>query len=185
MNLTNAELQELIELKKIQNSDDIRYKQIIKEKLLNNNKIIYALHNTELEEMNAPNDEYFGINIKDYYIIPEIQSRPMNYLCYEVSFNDVSNYNKVIKIGQVIFYICCEVNDIRDKYTGIARHDLIASILTQDFNWSNCFGNQFRLVQDKAGVLDTNYCLRTLIFEGDVTNSLSNNPKVNKGVEFR
>lgn len=178
MKLTDTELKKLLELKKIHKADDIQYKQKVKDKLINNDLLIYALHNTDLEEIEASNDEYFGTVIKDYYIIPETQTIPKHYLCYEVSFNEVNKYNKIIKVAQLIFYILCDVHDIQDKKTGIARHDLIASIIIDDFNWCNLFGNQFRLVQDKAGVTDNDYALRTLIFEQETTNSLSNNKKV-------
>lgn len=178
MRLSEQELKELLLLKRKQNSDDIYYKELIKRELVKNNKLIYALHNTELEGMEASNDEYFDNNIRDHYVIPRTQTIPLHYLCYEVSFNKISGMNKVIKKGQVIMYILCDTKDIRDEFTGVARHDLIASIIINEFNWSNVFGNQFMLVQDKAGVTDGEYCLRTLVFEGNVTNSLANNPKV-------
>ena len=52
-----------------------------------------------------------------------------------------------------------------DKWTGIPRHDLIASIIRERFAWSNIFGMQTYLVQNYESTTDTNYITRTLVFE--------------------
>lgn len=63
MRLSEQELAELRRYRNEPDEDDVRYKQIIKKKLLANNKIIYLLHNKELEDEEAEPDEYLGINI--------------------------------------------------------------------------------------------------------------------------
>ena len=49
MNDIEKEIQEIIEYKKRHENDDIYYKEIIKNKLINNNKIIYSLNNSDLD----------------------------------------------------------------------------------------------------------------------------------------
>lgn len=171
--LKSDEKQYLIDLKKKPNEDDIRYKEIIKQKLLENDTLIWLLNNEKLEETEAENDEYFGENIRPEFIIPETQTDVQNFLCYEVSFEDTARYNPAIKYQEIIFYILChEKNDIVEEI-GAARKDLIAGIIIDMFNGSNAFGNELKLVSDKPSVTDTRYSTRTLVFEQKTTNSLT------------
>lgn len=62
---SNTILQDLLQYKKVVDSDDVRFKQIIKEKLVNDERIIYVLNNKDLEDAS----DYFGVNILDYYLI--------------------------------------------------------------------------------------------------------------------
>ena len=165
--------QYLIDLKKKPNEDDIRYKEIIKQKLLEDDILIWLLNNKELEDADAENDEYFGVNIRPEYIIPETQTDVQNFLCYEVSFEDTARFNPAIKYQEIIFYILChEKNGIVEEI-GAARKDLIAGILIDKFNGSNIFGNQLKLVEDKPSVTDSKFSARTLVFEQKATDSLT------------
>ena len=69
MELTQEQLQILRDLKKMPDSDDIRYKEIIKQNLINNDLIIYLLNNKELEEVEADPSDYLGVNILPYFLI--------------------------------------------------------------------------------------------------------------------
>ena len=171
--LTPEQKQYLIDLKKKPNEDDIRYKEIIKQKLLDDDILIWLLNNKKLEDDEAENDEYFGVNIKPTFIIPDTQTDVQNFVCFEVSFDDTARYNPAIKYQEIIFYILChEANEIVEEI-GAARQDLIAGILIDKFNGSNVFGNQLKLVSDKPSVTDTKYSTRTLVFEQKATNSLT------------
>lgn len=174
MVISDEELEYLRKLKREPNEDDIRYKEVIKRRLLKNNKIIYLLHNKELEEKESENDDYFGDNILPFYLISPVQTTVKNYLCFETSFESVSRYNSVMKNQQVIFYILCHNKDINVTEVGVARHDLIASVLIDEYNGSNIFGTQLKLISDKPSVVDNNYSARTLIFEQITTNSITN-----------
>ena len=68
--------------------------------------------------------------------------------------------------------------DIVDKLTGIPRHDLISSILRDKFSWTNIFGNQCKITENKEGSTDNNYIMRTMAFRMTVTNSILKNSKV-------
>lgn len=172
-NLTPEQQQYLIDFKKKPNEDIIRYKEIIKQKLLEDDVLIWLLNNTELEEAEAENDEYFGVNIKPLFILPDTQTNVQNFLCYEISFDDTARYNPDIKYLEIIFYILChEKNGIVDEI-GAARQDLIAGVLIDKFNGNNLFGNQLKLVSNKPSVTDTKFTTRTLVFEQKTTNSLT------------
>lgn len=176
MSNIDEEIQEIIEYKKRYENDNIYYKEIIKNKLINNPKIIYSINNTDLDP-DCPAD-YVGINILPFYLIAKTQEKARHYICFETSFTEVSRYNEVMKIGQIMFYIVCDNKDIYDKKSGIARHDLLAALITDEFNWTNMFGTQVRLVSDSPMVVDSNYAGRTLIFEQTSPNSITKKNKV-------
>ena len=147
--------------------EDSRIKEKIKELLLNNKTLIHVLNNEELEKADAEPDEYYYVNILPYYIIYPTQTNVQNYVCYETNFERVSRYNTVMKYNQIVFTILCEQKNIVEESTGLARHDLIASLILDQFNWSNYFGQQIVCVSDKTSVSDNSYACRTLIFQSE------------------
>ena len=173
MELSQEQIQELRDLKKVVDSDDIKYKEIIKKTLINNDLIIYLLNNKELEDNDADPSDYLGVNILPYYMIHPTQSNVQNYICYETTFNELQRYNSNIKKQQIIFYVLCEEKNNIEKTTGIARHDLISALIINMFNWTNLFGAQIHLVSDVPSVIDSDYSCRTLIFEQDTDNNLA------------
>lgn len=173
MQLTEIEIKELRSFKENADNDNIRFKEIIKKKLLNNRKIIHVLNNDKLEDSNATADEYYGINILPYYMIEPTQTNVQNFICYEVQFDEVDKYNSIIKCGQIVFTILCEEKNIQDKDTYFARHDLLAAQILQEFNWTNYFGMQIHCISDEPSVVDSAYACRTLIFEMETPNSIS------------
>lgn len=173
MELTQEQIQELRDLKKVVDSDDIRYKEIIKKTLIKNDLIIYLLNNKELEDNDADPSDYLGVNILPYYIIHPTQHNVQNFICYETTFDELVRYNSNLKKQQIIFYILCEEKNNIEKTTGIARHDLIAALIINMFNWTNLFGSQIHLVSDIPSVVDSDYSCRTLVFEQDTDNNLA------------
>ena len=167
----DEKITEALHFKKIYENDDIYYKEKIKKKLLSNKYIIHFLNNTDLDEEN-PSD-YYNVNIRPYYLIPETQTDVINYICYESNYSEVDNYNNIIKRGQIIFYILCDNKTILDRETGIARHDLLAALITDEFNWCNDFGSQLKLVSDRPVTMDNRYIMRTLVFEHNTANNVS------------
>lgn len=172
MELTPQQLDYLRSLKTLQDSDNIRFKEIIKKRLIDNPMIIYLLNNTELEETEADPSDYLGVNILPMYLIHPTQHNVQNYICYEVQTREEHRYNQTIKMGQVIFYILCDEKNGIEKKTGVARHDLLAALIINEFNWTNLFGKQIHLVSDVPSVTDTDYATRTLTFEGEMPNNL-------------
>ena len=171
--------------------DNIRYKDKIHTALLNNVELLYALNNKDLESelfnedglinidadgnLTGNVDEYFGdnANIRPYLFIPDTQTEVKHYICYQVSFDELPRYQNVQKYTEITFNIFVDGKDRTDKLTGIPRHDLIASIIREKFNWSNIFGTQTHLISSKESVTDNNYLVRTLIFQTTDVNSIT------------
>lgn len=164
--------------------DNIRYKEKIHNALLNNAELLYALNNKDLEaelfdendnllidkntgELLGEVDRYFGdnSNIRPYLFIPDTQTDVKHYVCYQVMFDELPKYNKIQKYTEITFNILVNGKDRTDKTTGIPRHDLIASIIRERFNWSSIFGMQTKLISSKESITDNNYLVRTLIFQ--------------------
>ena len=175
--------------------DNIRYKEKIHDALLSNVELLYALNNEELEselfdednnllideetgELLGEVDRYFGdnSNIRPYLFIPDTQTDVKHYVCYQVAFDELPRYPNIQKYTEITFNIFVNGKDRTDKLTGIPRHDLIASIIREKFNWSNIFGMQTHLISSKESVTDNNYLVRTLIFQITDVNSITYTP---------
>lgn len=172
MELTHEQIQTLLNLKKLPDSDDVRYKEIIKKALINNQLIIHLLNNKELEQIEADPSDYLGVNILPYYLIHPSQHNVQNFICYEICTEEIDRYNSKIKKLQIIFYVLCDEKNNIEKNTGIARHDLLAALIMDIFNWSNLFGERIHCISDIPSVVDTDYSCRTLVFEQQTDNNL-------------
>ena len=175
--------------------DNIKYKDIIRKALLNCPELLYALNNKELEselfdedgnllidkdtgELLGEVDRYFGdnSNIRPSLFIPDTQTTVNSYVCYQVMFDELPRYQNIYKYNEIIFNIFVNGKDRTDKLTGIPRHDLIASIIRERFNWSSIFGMQSKLISSKESITDNDYVVRTLIFQIEDTNSIVYTP---------
>lgn len=177
--------------------ENIQYKKKIKKALMLNPCLLYALNEKSLEselfdddgninwEWNEDTkeyeplgewDRYFGgtSNIRPYLFIPDTQAEAKHYICYQVSFKEMPRYQGTLKYTNITFTIFVHGNDRDDKLTGIPRHDLIASIIRERFNWSNIFGMQTHLVSSEESTTDNNYLVRTLVFQVIDTNGIVN-----------
>lgn len=177
--------------------ENIQYKKKIEKALMLNPCLLYALNEKSLKselfdddgninwEWNEDTkeyeplgewDRYFGgtSNIRPYLFIPDTQTEVKHYICYQVSFDEMPRYQDTLKYTNVTFTIFVHGNDRNDKLTGIPRHDLIASIIRERFNWSNIFGMQTHLISSKESTTDNNYIVRTLIFQVVDTNGIYN-----------
>ena len=171
--------------------DNIKYKDIIKKALLNCPELLCALNNKELEselfdddgnllidkdtgELLGEVDRYFGdnSNIRPSLFIPDTQTIVNSYVCYQVMFYELPRYQNIQKYTEITFNIFVNGKDRTDKLTGIPRHDLIASIIREKFNWSNIFGMQTHLISSKEAITDNNYLVRKLIFQITDLNSV-------------
>ena len=193
----NDFLNKLRAYKTTPDDENIQYKKKIEKALMLNPCLLYALNEKSLEselfdddgninwEWNEDTkeyeplgewDRYFGgtSNIRPYLFIPDTQTEVKHYICYQVSFDEMPRYQDTLKYTNVTFTIFVHGNDRNDKLTGIPRHDLIASIIRERFNWSNIFGMQTHLISSKESTTDNNYIVRTLIFPVVDTNGIYN-----------
>ena len=153
--------------------DNSKLKKEIKEKIIGNKYILKALDNKELEEAEAEPDEYFGHSVLPYYIVHPTQVQANNFICFETSYEkrryDTDPTKKNLNI---IFYLISEQKLIKDADTGIAKHDLLAALIINKFDWTNYFGKKIHLISDQPSVVDVKYACRTLIFEQISDNNL-------------
>lgn len=191
----NDLLNKLRAYKTTPDDENIQYKKKIEKALMLNPCLLYALNEKSLEselfdddgninwEWNEETkeyeplgewDRYFGgtSNIRPYLFIPDTQTEVKHYICYQVSFDEMPRYQDTLKYTNVTFTIFVHGNDRNDKLTGVPRHDLIASIIRERFNWSNIFGMQTHLVLSKESTTDNNYLVRTLVFQVVDTNGI-------------
>ena len=195
-------LNKLRAFKETPDNDTIRFKKKIEKKLMGCPELLYALNETKLEselfdddgninwdtktgEPLGEWDRYFGSNsnIRPFLFIPDTQTEVKHYICYQVSFDETPRYQDTLKYTTITFTIFVHGNDRMDKLTRIPRHDLIASIIRERFNWSNIFGMQTHLISSKESTTDNNYLVRTLVFQVIDTNGIVNttNGKTNLG----
>jgi len=69
MDLTNEQLQTLLQYKTVMDDDNVRFKEIIKKSLIDDPLIIYLLNNKELENVEADPSDYLGVNILPAFLI--------------------------------------------------------------------------------------------------------------------
>ena len=191
----NDLLNKLRAYKTTPDDENIQYKKKIEKALMLNPCLLYALNEKSLEselfdddgninwEWNEDTKEYepigeweryFGSNsnIRPFLFIPDTQTEVKHYICYQVAFDETPRYQDTLKYTTITFTIFVHGNDRMDKFTGIPRHDLIASIIRERFNWSNIFGMQTHLISSKESTTDNNYLVRTLVFQVVDTNGI-------------
>lgn len=170
----------------LENPDDdtIRLKNRIKEMLLNSPKLLWALHDEDLEaelfnEDGTLNDTgewdaYYGDTslIRPFLFVPETQDIVCNYLCYQTSSDENMRYNSSMKYFIITFTIFVHEKDSIDKETGIQRHDLIASILRELMAWSSIGTAHATPIYENESVTDNNYITKVLRYQIALPNNL-------------
>ena len=179
MNWTEKDTEELLTLKTNMDSDDIRIKEKIKEVLLNNRYILHVIDNKQLEpevdEDGTGADEYFGVNILPYFLITPVQHAAETYVCYETSYNNTDRYSRVsssYKELAINFQILSNYKVLINQETGIPKHDLLAALIIDQFNFSTYFGQSIHLISDVPSIVDNDFACRTLTFRQTTDNNL-------------
>ena len=175
--------------------DNERYKYRIMKMLTENQDILWTLHNKALEENSYTTkdedgneiemlngDAYRNVSIFNFLKIPEIQSTVKNYICFEVNDVDQPRYNKDFIIKNIIFRTVSHEDDYITDW-GIARQDLLATIIQSEFDWTNAFGLHLEKVTDRGRVAENGYYYREFIYETTIANNLVNKAK-NGGVSW-
>lgn len=171
--------------------DNIRIKNQIYRTLLSCPELLYALHRNDLEprlfdedgninwdsETHEPLgewDAYFGESgsIRPFLFIPETQTEVKHYLCYQVDSDENVRYNDSEKLLEVTFTIFVNEGDRTDQLTGLPRHDLIASIIRENFAWIGLEIPTLVPVYNKESVTDNHYVVRTLKYQCILPNDL-------------
>ena len=173
--LTNEQIEkDLRSYRTIIDSDNIRIKNIIKNKLESNPYIKYALNHVKHDEDYDEDDDDNNVsNILPYYAVFDTQTEVDNFLCFETSYDELQRYDKTKKLQQIIFYILCHSRSVNDDILGMARHDVIAELVKDQFDYTDIFGMKIHCVSDKPGLVDSRYVSRTLIFESVTDNNVA------------
>lgn len=157
------------EIQKV-NDDIIEIKRLIKQKLIDDPDILESLHNPDIP-IDSP-DEFLDNNIYGFIRIPTTQDTVRNFICFTVDDVEDHRFNESMKIQYIQFTCICHLDDMKTEY-GIDRHDLLGYLVRDNFNWTNMFGLQFKLVYNKESTIDSDYYCRTLKFEATKLNSLN------------
>lgn len=152
----------------------IHSKNIILNDIYKDNDIFELLHNTELEKLNSPHEDYFNVNIFNFLKIPDAQSTVKNFICFEVDDINVSYSNKIMTLRQITFRVISHKDDVETIY-GISRHDLLAALIKERFQWSNILGPQLKKTYDAGKVAENGYYYRTIYFQQNIPNDLQDN----------
>ncbi len=153
------------------NDDIIFMKRLIKQKLISDVDILEALNNPDID-IDSP-DEFLDNNIFGFIRVPKTQDVVRNFICFTVDDIEEHRFNEVMKKQYVQFHAICSLDDIKTEY-GIDRHDLLGFLIRDVFNWTNDFGLQFKLIENKESATDSDYYCRTLVFEATKPNHLNN-----------
>ena len=180
MQWTEKDTQLLLDLKNNMDSDDIRIKEKIKEVLLNNRFLLHIIDDKDLEanleDDGTGADEYFGTHILPYFLVNPVQHAAETYVCYEVGYNNNDRASRVgasYKDLMINFQILSNYKVLINPETGIAKHDLLAAIIIDQFNFSNYFGETIQLISSQPSVVDNDFACRTLTFKQTTDNGLS------------
>lgn len=151
------------------NDDIIEMKRLIKQILISDPDILEVLH-TDID-IDSP-DEFLDSNIYSFIRIPQTQDKVRNFICFTVDDIEDHQFNEVMKTQYIQFNVICHLDDMKTEY-GIDRHDLLGYLIRDNFNWTNKFGLQFKLIYNKESTIDSDYYCRTLKFEAIKPNSLN------------
>lgn len=159
-------------IRSIQKVDDdvIEMKRLIKQTLINDPDILEVLNNPDID-IDSP-DEFLDVNIYGFIRVPTTQDTVRNFICFTVDDIEEHRYNEVLKKQYIQFHAICHLDNMKTKY-GIDRHDLLSFLIRENFNWTNKFGLQFKLIENKERAVDSDYYCRTLVFEATKPNHLN------------
>ena len=160
------EIEHLRQFTQITQHENINYKEKVKHVLLNSKELLYALNNTDLEQQDATAADYYGVSILPYILDPATRHIDRSSIMYDTIHSTYAAYNPdAIKIQYIRFLILVPPAEAIDTLTGIPRHDLIASIISDMFAGTNIFGCQCKQIDDKGGSTDSSLISRDLWFE--------------------
>lgn len=148
--------------------DIIRKKRIIGQMLYSDPDIIEMLDNKDLDP-ECP-DEFLYANIFPFIRVPTTQDTAKSYITFMLDDVGAPSVNQSLKTQYLQVVIFVHKDLVKTNY-GAERHDILAYLVKDIFHLSNALGMQMKLISDKEGFMDINYCHRTLRFEITTPNS--------------
>lgn len=154
-------------------SDNITYKNKIMNKLCSISDIVTLINNPNITQDNP--DKMRETHILSRMKIPNTTLTAKNYICFD--FNSrIYSRNEVLKNITINVGVICHESEIKTVWGN--RHDVLAGVITDAFNWSRFLGFELEQVSDKEDILEKEYYARTLTFQNLAPNSLSNGVKM-------
>lgn len=154
-------------------SDNIIYKNKIMNKLCSIPDIVTLINNPKITTDNP--EAMKKVNIFSRMRVPNTTIGVKNYICF--NFNSrTDTRNKLFK--NVVFDIAVICHEVEIDTVWGNRHDTMAGVITDVFNWSDFLGFELELVSDTESILEKEYYVRTLQFRNLTPNSLSNGVKM-------
>ena len=170
--------------KSLDYDDTERYKYLIMKMLTDNQDILWTLNNKSLGTPdingNLNGDSYRDVNIFSYLKIPEVQGEVKNFICFEV--DDINVPHDSLLRKNITFRTVSHEDDCTTDW-GIARQDLLAAIIKNEFDWTNIFGMHLEKIYDKGRIDGNGFYYREFIYETSVPNNLVNRNK-NGGIGY-
>lgn len=151
-------------------SDVVKYKQKIMSKLISIQDVFTLVNNKDITlPSQMPN-----VNIFPYMKIPNTATSVKNYICYDYNSRILSN-NSSFKNVIINIAVISHESDISCPWGN--RHDVLAGVLIDAFNWSDFLGFTLELIADNESILEKEYHVRTLQFRNVATNSINSGVK--------
>lgn len=98
-----------------------------------------------------------------------VQKDVNNYIMFDIRDYEVSSFNKMIKMQQVVVMCLVHEDDCFTEY-GVVRTDLLSYIVKDLLQWSNVAGLQLKCISDFDDIVDDRYYCRVLKFESQLPN---------------
>lgn len=149
--------------------DIIRKKRIIGEMLYSDPDIIEVLDNNDIDPT-CPEDAMY-VNIYPFIRVPGVQDVSKSYITYMLDDVDTGRVNSTMKSQYLKVVIFVHKDLVKTNY-GAERHDFLSYLIRDNFHLSNALGLNLKLISNKEGFTDTDYCTRTLQFEMTTPNSI-------------
>ena len=155
----------------IQNVDDdiIRKKRIIEQTLYSDEDIVEVIDDHDIDP-SCP-EELIYSSIYPFIRIPGTQDTSRSYITFMLDDMEGAQINKAMKSQFLKVVIFVHKDLVKTKY-GAERHDLLSYLVKDVFHLSNSLGMQLKLLSNREGVTDADYCTRTLQFEMTTPNSV-------------
>jgi hypothetical protein len=154
-------------------TDNTQYKSKIMDKIINTPDVVTLINNPAI--ISSQPDSMKNVNVFSRMKIPNTTLNVKNYICF--NFNSrIHSANKVFK--DIIFEIAIICHEDEVDIDGTNRHDLLAGVISEAFNWSKFLGFELELTSDTESILEKEYYCRTLQFRNLTPNSLSNGEKM-------
>ena len=156
----------------MEKSDATKYKSKIMGNLITNSDVFKLINNIEITSPRQMIDK----NIFTRMRFPDTIKTVDNYICFDFN-TEMSRTNDVYESVLINMAIVCHEDTINCGSGN--RHDELANIVVDIFNWSNILGLQLKLMSEKETIWETKYHVRLLQFRNLTLNSIRNGVKVN------